>query len=68
MEDATLQALHAALQTVIGLWRTGNELREELQRQEESLFKTKSERCISAVYTTLSLFGVQVVRFGLWPW
>lgn len=42
----TLKAVHTALQKIIFLWRTGHEVREELQRREESLFKTKNERCV----------------------
>lgn len=42
----TLKAVHEALQKIIFLWRTGNDVREELQRREESLFQTKNERCV----------------------
>eukprot|EP00892_Ulva_mutabilis_P006641 jgi/Ulvmu1/4349/UM002_0073.1 len=46
LQQATMQAMHGALQKVMMLWRTGNELREELQRREECLYKTKHERIV----------------------
>lgn len=49
MERSVLQALHEALRKVIRLWRSGNDIREELQRREDSLFRPTNERCAGSV-------------------